>query len=78
MIVNDSVDYYINNPSSLDERLEQMYVSNGVKRPIIRTMAVLNDITKTIGKAPKKIFVEMVKIHKKAPAAGRAPPQRCH
>lgn len=38
-----------------------MYVSNPVKRPIYRTLAITEDIVKIFGKAPKKIFIEMTR-----------------
>lgn len=46
---------------SLDERLSEMYVSNAVKRPIIRTLDVIRDIEKAMGCQPTKIFVEMAR-----------------
>ena len=38
-----------------------MYISNAVKRPIYRTLAVVNDIRKACGTAPKRIFIEMAR-----------------
>ena len=61
LIADSRKSYYADNPKSLRERLDEMYISNAVKRPIIRTMAVLNDIIKTVGYPPKKIFVEMAR-----------------
>ena len=54
-------EYYSERPQSLTARLDEMYVSNAVKRPIIRTFAILDEIVKTMGKAPRKIFVEMAR-----------------
>lgn len=55
-------EYYDANPKSLSERLDEMYVSNAVKRPIIRTLDILNDIVKVQGKEPPKaIFIEMAR-----------------
>lgn len=54
-------DYYGQNAKSLSERLDEMYVSNAVKRPIIRTLDILKDIVKVQGCAPKMIFVEMAR-----------------
>ena len=46
---------------SLSERLDEMYVSNAVKRPIIRTLDILKDVVKVQGHAPERIFVEMAR-----------------
>ena len=54
-------EYYSSQSSSLTKRLDEMYVSNAVKRPIIRTLTVLDEISKTVGYPPKKIFVEMAR-----------------
>lgn len=54
-------EYYDLNPKSLSERLEDMCVSNAVKRPIIRTLDILTDIVKVKGEAPKAIFIEMAR-----------------
>lgn len=61
--------------STLLSRLDSMYVSNAVKRPIIRTMTVLDEVVRTMGKAPRKIFVEMARdvdgVNKKEPKISR-------
>lgn len=54
-------EYYGANHKSLSERLDDMYVSNAVKRPIIRTMDILKDIVKVQGHAPERIFIEMAR-----------------
>lgn len=54
-------EYYSKYPKTLDDRMKDMYISNAVKRPIIRTFDVVNDIVKVMGGAPKKIFVEMAR-----------------
>ena len=54
-------EYYGAEKKSLSERLDEMYVSNAVKRPIIRTMDILKDVVKVKGCAPKKIFIEMAR-----------------
>ncbi|MDO4557108.1 MAG: type II CRISPR RNA-guided endonuclease Cas9, partial [Lachnospiraceae bacterium] len=41
--------------------LDEMYVSNAVKRPIYRTMDIVKDIKHVFCKAPKKIFIEMAR-----------------
>ncbi|MBE6384294.1 MAG: type II CRISPR RNA-guided endonuclease Cas9 [Lentisphaerae bacterium] len=53
--------YYSNSPLSLSDRLDEMYISNSVKRPIIRTLTILDEITRTMGYPPAKIFVEMAR-----------------
>lgn len=54
-------EYYQDRPHTLDERLQEMYISNAVKRPIIRTLEDVAEIVKAVGHAPKKIFVEMAR-----------------
>ncbi|MBE6985135.1 MAG: type II CRISPR RNA-guided endonuclease Cas9 [Ruminococcaceae bacterium] len=54
-------EYYDANPRTLSERLEEMYVSNAVKRPIIRTLDILKDVVKVQGHAPERIFIEMAR-----------------
>lgn len=54
-------DYYSEHPQSLSDRLTEMYVSNGAKRSIFRTMDIVSDVVKATGAAPKKIFVEMAR-----------------
>ena len=54
-------DYYQEHPQTLSQRLGEMWISNGVKRPIIRTLDIVDDVVKSLGRAPKKIFVEMAR-----------------
>ena len=54
-------EYYNAEKKSLSERLDEMYVSNAVKRPIIRTLDILKDVVKVQGRAPERIFVEMAR-----------------
>lgn len=54
-------DYYYNNPKSLNDRLDDMQISNGVKRPIFRTLEIMSDIVKVKKCMPKKIFIEMAR-----------------
>ena len=61
MVENARKEYYSTRPASLTERLDEMYVSNAVKRPIIRTLTIMDEITRTKGYAPRKIFVEMAR-----------------
>ncbi|MCR5523982.1 MAG: type II CRISPR RNA-guided endonuclease Cas9 [Clostridia bacterium] len=53
-------DYYSEHKSNLNERLDEMYVSNAVRRPVYRTLAIIKDVTKAFG-VPEKIFVEMTR-----------------
>ncbi len=46
---------------SLDELLDELYISNSVRRPIYRTLSILDDVQKATGKAPKRIFIEMAR-----------------
>ncbi|MBQ8913380.1 MAG: type II CRISPR RNA-guided endonuclease Cas9, partial [Lachnospiraceae bacterium] len=54
-------EYYTEHPLSLNEQRDDMGMSNAVKRPVTRTLAVVDDIVSSIGYAPKKIFVEMAR-----------------
>ena len=53
-------DYYLDKKTVLSHRLDDMRISNAVRRPIYRTLAVLKDIEKAFGK-PEKIFIEMAR-----------------
>lgn len=59
-IENYQQEYYSANSKRLAERLDDMYISNAVRRPVYRTLAILKDIEKAFGK-PDKIFVEMAR-----------------
>lgn len=54
-------DYYSSHPQTLSERLDDMYISNAVKRPILRTLKITEEVVKAMGGAPEKIFVEMAR-----------------
>lgn len=54
-------EHYDINRKSISSRLDEMYVSNAVKRPIIRTFDILKDIVKVQGHAPERIFIEMAR-----------------
>ena len=54
-------EYYHSNPRSLDDRLGEMYISNSVKRPILRVMDIVNELRKIMKCDPKKVFVEMAR-----------------
>lgn len=57
----DNAAYYADKSQTLNERLDDMYISNAVKRPIIRTIDIVKEIGGIIEKQPKKIFVEMAR-----------------
>ncbi len=50
--------FYSENQRTLSDRLEEMSISPAVRRPIIRTLDIVKDIRKCIGKDPDKIFIE--------------------
>ncbi len=54
-------EYYRTEKKSLSEHLDEMCVSNAVKRPIIRTLDILKDVVKVQGCAPERIFIEMAR-----------------
>lgn len=54
-------EYYDLNPQSISDRLDKMYISNSVKRPIIRTLDILKDVVSVQGCAPERIFIEMAR-----------------
>jgi CRISPR-associated endonuclease Csn1 len=54
-------DFYSNNPQTLESIMDEMYISNAVKRPIYRTLDILSDVRKACGSIPKKIFIEMAR-----------------
>ena len=60
--IDDMVlEYYGANKMSISDRLDEMSVSNAVKRPIIRTLDILKDVVKVQGRAPERVFVEMAR-----------------
>ena len=50
-------EHYSEKEPTLEEKLNEMYISNAVKRPIYRALDIIKDITKAFGK-PAKIFIE--------------------
>ena len=53
--------YYDANGRTLEEELDDAYVSNAVKRQIYRALAVVDDVKKALKSDPDKIFVEMAR-----------------
>ncbi|MBE5040622.1 type II CRISPR RNA-guided endonuclease Cas9 [Ructibacterium gallinarum] len=54
-------EYYSGHSLTLSERLDEMYVSNAVKRPIFRTLDVVKEIKHIQKGDPKKIFIEVTR-----------------
>ena len=54
-------EYYEVHPRSLDSRLKDMYISNSVKRPILRVVEIVDELRKIMGSDPNKVFVEMAR-----------------
>ena len=54
-------EFYAGKPVTTETMLDEMYISNAVKRPIYRTLDVVRDVRKATGRAPAKIFVEMAR-----------------
>ncbi len=54
-------EYYGCEKKSIAERLDDMYVSNTVKRQIIRAFDILKDIQKLQGNDPETVFIEMAR-----------------
>ncbi len=49
------------NQKTLAERLDDMYISNAVKRPIIRAIDIVSEVVKAMDGTPEKIFIEMAR-----------------
>lgn len=60
-VVKHNKEYYETNPGSLDTQLQDMYISNSVKRPILRVIDIVDELRKIMGCDPKKVFVEMAR-----------------
>ena len=61
LIEKEQREYYEEYPMTIESLLEEMYISNAVKRPIYRTLDVIKDIKSVCKTAPKKIYVEMAR-----------------
>ena len=53
--------YYSENPMTITDIMDGLGISNAVKRPVKRTLAVVDDVVSTMKYPPKKIFVEMAR-----------------
>lgn len=54
-------EYYTGHTQSITDQLDQMYLSNPVKRSIRRALQITKEVVKATGKAPEKIFVEVTR-----------------
>ena len=61
IIDNERQDYYSQHEQTLDQKLDSMYISNSVKRPIFRSFDIINDVVKAMKHPPEKIFIEMAR-----------------
>lgn len=59
-IIEFRKEYYADHKTSFEERLDEMYLSNSVKRSVYRTIDIVKDVKKAFGD-PDKIFVEMAR-----------------
>lgn len=53
--------YYMENPKSLSEKMEDMRLPAAVKRQIYRTFDIVKSVRKAMGCDPAKVFVEMAR-----------------
>ncbi len=60
-VAEESAAYYSSHPQGLSERMEEMYLSNSVKRQVFRTLAIVKEVAHAVGNPPAKIFVEMTR-----------------
>lgn len=54
-------EYYGEHPLTIDSLLDELYISNAVRRPIYRTLDIVKDVKKACKCNPQKIFVEMAR-----------------
>ena len=54
-------EYYEQYPTNINTMLEEMYISNAVKRPIYRTLDIVKEIKSIMKNEPIKIFIEMAR-----------------
>lgn len=60
-IMEEQRKFYAEHPMTVESLLEEMHVSNAVKRPIYRTLDIIKDIKSVCKTVPKKIYVEMAR-----------------
>ncbi len=54
-------EYYCDGKQNIESMLDDMYISNSVRRPIYRTLAIIKDIQSATKTVPKRIFIEMAR-----------------
>lgn len=54
-------EYYNAYPKNVIDRLNEMYISNAVKRPILRTLDIVKELKYIMPTPPKRIFIEMAR-----------------
>ena len=54
-------EYFSDTTRTPTERLDELGISNALKRPVLRTLDIIADVVKAKGCPPKKIFVEMTR-----------------
>lgn len=52
---------FLENPKSIEERLEAMYIPAAVRRPVLRALDITREVVKAFKGAPECIFVEMAR-----------------
>ena len=65
--VKEACDKYYAGSSPVEEKLSEMRLSNPVKRMVTRAVKVVEDIVKTQGREPEKIFIEVTRSHEEEP-----------
>jgi len=51
--------FYTDNELTVEKQLEEMYISPAVKRSVMRTLDIVKELKKILGRSPDKIFIEM-------------------
>ena len=59
-------DYYAENPQTLADKMNEMYLSNTVKRSVYRALDVVRDVKKAFG-TPTKVFVNVLRETREKP-----------
>lgn len=54
-------EYFGEHSFNVETLLDDMYISNAVKRPIYRTLDIVKDVKKACKNPPRKIFIEMTR-----------------
>jgi len=55
------LEYYQENKLTVSEQMDNLGISNAIKRPVTRTLAIVKDVVSAVGYPPRKIFVEMAR-----------------